>query len=302
MNDGKEPVVNREHKDQLFRLLFAEKEDRLSLYNAVNGTDYTNVDDLETRELSNAIYMKMKNDVSFVFQFQLNIYEHQSTPNPNMPIRSLYYLSDLLHGMIEDSKIYLQTPVLIPEPRFVVFYNGSAPYPMQGEYRLTDLYEKPSNDPQIEIKVRVININPGNNPQILQRCEKLYGYSEFIGRIRKGREQGMSLSDAVDWAINKCIRDGILENFLRKNQAEVKQMSIYEYDEERHIQLEREDAMKKGLTQGLLQERAHLASAVKHLMQQMELSAEDALSAMGIPEEEQKILLELISREETASE
>lgn len=78
--------VARNHKDRLFRMIFREKKELLSLYNAVNGTFYTNAEDLEIVTLENAIYMNMKNDLAFIMDSYLNLYEHQSTYSPNMPL------------------------------------------------------------------------------------------------------------------------------------------------------------------------------------------------------------------------
>ena len=107
------------------RALFAEKKHLLSLYNAVNGTDYTNEDDLEVNTLDNVIYMKMKNDISFLFGFSLNLYEHQSSMNPNMPPADLFYVADLLQKIVKDKNLYSSSRVGIPTPRFVMFYNGT---------------------------------------------------------------------------------------------------------------------------------------------------------------------------------
>ena len=89
-----ETTVNRNHKSSLFHLLFSERKELLSLYNAVNQTHYTNEADLEIHTLENAVYMKMKNDVSFILYTQLLMYEHQSTVNPNLPLRYLFYIID----------------------------------------------------------------------------------------------------------------------------------------------------------------------------------------------------------------
>ena len=121
--------MERCYRDRLFRMVFREKKNLLSLYNAVNGTHYTNEEDLEINTLENAIYMNMKNDISFVFDFYLNLYEHQSSFNPNMPLRNLFYLAKLLQGMVEEKRLYSSSIIKIPTPRFVVFYNGSQKEP-----------------------------------------------------------------------------------------------------------------------------------------------------------------------------
>ena len=105
-----ETNVKRNYKDTVFRMLFQEKETLLSLYNAVNGTDYNNPEDLEITTLQDAVYMNYKNDVSFVFDFVLNLYEHQSTINPNMPLRDLIYVTKAITGTDQGSgSIQFQT-------------------------------------------------------------------------------------------------------------------------------------------------------------------------------------------------
>ena len=117
--------VNRKYKDTLFRALFSERKHLLSLYNAVNETNYTNEEDLEINTLENVIYLKMKNDISFLFGFSLNLYEHQSSVNPNMPLRDLFYVADLLQKIVKDRNLYSSSLVGIPTPKFVMFYNGT---------------------------------------------------------------------------------------------------------------------------------------------------------------------------------
>ena len=86
-------TVNREHKDRLFKIIFQEKSDLLCLYNAINGTTYDNPDDLTITTMEDVIYISMKNDVSFLVDCRMNLYEHQSTYNPNMPLRGMFYFS-----------------------------------------------------------------------------------------------------------------------------------------------------------------------------------------------------------------
>lgn len=80
-------TVNREHKDTVFRMIYKEKKELLTLYNALNGTDYQNPEELTVTMLENAIYFGMKNDVSFLLDSRLMLYERQSTWNPNIPLR-----------------------------------------------------------------------------------------------------------------------------------------------------------------------------------------------------------------------
>ena len=112
------------HVLKLFRMLFSDRKNLLSLYNAVNGSSYEDPDALEIVTLENAVYMGMKNDLAFIVDTGLFLYEHQSTKNPNMPLRNLLYVADLYSVLTKDMFLYGELPVAIPEPRFVVFYNG----------------------------------------------------------------------------------------------------------------------------------------------------------------------------------
>ena len=146
--------VNRKYKDTLFRLLFSERKHLLSLYNAVNETNYTNEEDLEINTLENVIYLKMKNDISFLFGFSLNLYEHQSSVNPNMPLRDLFYVADLLQKIVKDRNLYSCQPCGDPTPKFVMFYNGTDEEAAQMELELSDAYMQKVGDPDLELKVQ----------------------------------------------------------------------------------------------------------------------------------------------------
>ena len=238
------------YKDSMFRMLYLDKKELLSLYNAVNGTDYTDVDSLEINTLQNAIYMNMKNDVSFLFNFQVNLYEHQSTVNPNMPLRDLFYVADLLQNYVKDCNLYGRSLIKIPAPRFIVFYNGREKQPEQRVYKLSDAFSKKQEKPELELIVTVLNINAGNNAEILGRCKTLREYMQYIERVRRYAEQ-MSIDEAVECAVAECISEGILADFLKRNRAEAIKVSIYEYNEELHLATVRSEGYEDGLSDGL---------------------------------------------------
>ena len=238
------------YKDSMFRMLYLDKKELLSLYNAVNGTDYTDVESLEINTLQNAIYMNMKNDVSFLFNFQVNLYEHQSTVNPNMPLRDLFYVADLLQNYVKDCNLYGRSLIKIPAPRFIVFYNGREKQPEQRVYKLSDAFSKKQEKPELELIVTVLNINAGNNAEILGRCKTLREYMQYIERVRRYAEQ-MSIDEAVERAVTECISEGILADFLKRNRAEAIKVSIYEYNEELHLATVRSEGYEDGLSDGL---------------------------------------------------
>ena len=222
------PKVNRNYKDTVFRHIFSEKEMLLDLYNAVNGTSYSDPDGLEINTLETAVYMKFKNDISFVFGTELYLYEHQATVNPNIPLRDLIYVTTLLQGMLTDKELYRTSRIRIPTPRFLVFYNGVQEQPEIVEYRLSELFECPTDTPELELTVKVLNINEGKNEAIVKASRYLHDYVRYVSIIRENMKS-MPLEEAVKAAIDTCIQEGILADYLRKNKAEVEAMSIFEY-------------------------------------------------------------------------
>lgn len=243
--------VLRVHKDTVFRMLFRDRDKLLSLFNAVNGTHYENPEKLQVHTLENAIYMNMKNDVSCMLDERLNLYEHQSTVNPNMPLRNLFYISRLYETLIRKEEIYGSRAVQLPNPHFIVFYNGEEEQPERRVMHLSSLYTKETREPGLELVVVQLNINEGYNEELKKSCEPLFGYMAYVGKVRKyQKEPGIPLNEAVDRSVNECIREGILADFFQKNRAEVIQMSIFEYDEEAHMRLIREEGREKGREEG----------------------------------------------------
>ena len=247
-------TVNRMFKDRLFRLAFQEKQDLLDLYNAVSNRQYTNPEELMITTLADAIYLGMKNDISFLVSDVLNLYEHQSSFNPNMPVRGLNYFSDTYRQFIDDKRldVYAETLIRLPIPQYIVFYNGTREEPDRQELRLSDAFLCQNSEEKgcLECRATMININYGHNRELMDRCKRLSDYSIFIDRVRKNEKSGMSLADAVNLAVDSCIEEGILADILRKNRAEVRDLILYEYDEQRQLALAREGAMKAGLAKG----------------------------------------------------
>ena len=233
--------TKRTYKDSVFRMLYSRKEELLSLYNALNGTDYQDPERLEVTTLENAIYMNMKNDVSFLLDAEMMLYEHQSTWNPNMPLRDLIYITRLLEKYVNGESLYASTPVRIPAPHFVVFYNGSSDVSEDVILKLSDAFEERKGshlerkEPELELKVHFLNINQGYNEELMERCRTLREYSEFVARIRRYAAGETAIEEAVDRAVTECIAEGILADFLRSQRAEVVAVSIFEYNEEEEL-------------------------------------------------------------------
>ena len=229
--------INRNYKDRLFIFLFGKEERKdftLQLYNALNNTNYTNIDDLSFNTLENIIYIKMKNDVSFVINNQINVYEHQSSYNPNMPLRMLLYISDLYSKELisEYNSLYSSVQLKIKEPNFIVFYNGSERKEEKIIMKLSDMYEDRKNEAKLELKVTMLNINYGKNQDILSKCKPLEEYSYFVDEIRKAHGTGANMAEAVEGAIMKLPEDSIIQPLLWANRAEVIDMILEEYNEE----------------------------------------------------------------------
>ncbi len=238
-------TVQRNQKDTLFRMLFREKKNLLSLYNALNKTIYTNVEDLEITTLENAVYMNYKNDISFVFDFRLMIYEHQSTVNPNMPLRDLIYVTKVLQSQTRDCNLYGSSLVRIPTPRFIVFYNGVDFQPELQTLKLSDAFETDQKQPELELLVSIYNINLGYNTELLDACHLLKEYAQYVEQVRIFAKE-LPFAAAVENAVTHCISNGILADFLSKNRAEAIAVSIFEYDEEKHLKNLREEGKKEG--------------------------------------------------------
>lgn len=274
------PVPNRNYKSSIFTMLFSDKRELLGLYNAVSGKDYKDPGLLEVNTLENAIYMAIKNDLSFVIDSQLSLYEHQSTYSPNLPLRMLLYLADLYADMTKNENLYGKKKVKIPPPQFIIFYNGVERQPDRRILRLSDLYEVEEEEHKLELEAVMLNVNAGHNRELLQSCKTLADYAEYTACIRKYAEE-MDTEDAVECAIVECIQEGILEEFLRKNRAEAKRMSIYEYDQARHIRQEREDAWEEGWSEGRDEGRQEEKRIVAARLAEMGMTAEQIAQAVG---------------------
>lgn len=203
-----EITVNRTFKSRIFAMLYRDKKELLDLYNAVTGKHYENPEEQEINTLENAIYMSMQNDVSFLIDSRLSLYEHQSTYNPNLPLRFLFYVADIYSALTKEAHL--------------------------------------DGTPKLELEAVMLNINPGHNKELLSACKSLHDYSEYTARVRRYSKE-MEIEDAVERAICECIEEGILSEFLSQNRMEAKSMSIYEYDAEKHIRQEREDAWEDGI-------------------------------------------------------
>ena len=328
---GHQPTTIRQYKDNVFCLLYRDKNNLLDLYNGLNDTNYTNVDDLTVTTLKGGVYMKYKNDASFVFGQDLYMFEQQSSRNPNMPLRFLHYLSDVYRQMYTNSDLHRSTMLKIPVPHFVTFYNGKQPLETESILRLSDMYEKKIDCPELELMVRVININTGAiinqklldtekndiingtnqsddfdksnkninvgnatnshtySSEFLSKCETLKDYMTFVNKVRvKTDVEKIDIRTAVIEAVDECIAENVLSEFFRNHREEVITVSIYEYDEEGHLEIVKEEGRqlgiaegeKLGIIKGEEKERSNGIKVFIKLCKDMNLSDEDTINKL----------------------
>lgn len=282
------PVINKEHKDRLFSFLFGSgerKEWTMSLYNAVNGTSHTDAEEIQFTTIQNAIYMGMKNDLSFTLFYVMNIYEQQSTFNPNMPVRQLMYAGKLYDKYIHMNSlnIYGKRAVRLPIPRLVVFYNGTDEEDDQ-ILSLSDAFARDGEtmEADLEARVRMVNINYGKNKSLLDSCQPLKEYAWLVERIRENQER-MGIEEAVDRAIDDMPEDFVTRQFLIGHKAEVKDMCITEYNEAETLRMIREEGREQGREEG--REEGREQGVMELLAKQVragDMSAEKAAQYAGI--------------------
>ena len=328
---GHQPTTIRQYKDNVFCLLYRDKNNLLDLYNGLNDTNYTNVDDLTVTTLKGGVYMKYKNDASFVFGQDLYMFEQQSSRNPNMPLQFLHYLSDVYRQMYNNSDLHRSTMLKIPVPHFVTFYNGKQPLEAESTLRLSDMYEKKMDCPELELIVRVININTGAiinkksldnekndiinginqsydfdksnkninagntinsrtySSEFLSKCETLKDYMTFVNKVRvKTDIEKIDIRTAVIEAVDECIAENVLSEFFRNHREEVITVSIYEYDEEGHLEIVKEEGRqlgiaegeKLGIIKGEEKERSNGIKVFIKLCKDMNLSDEDTINKL----------------------
>ena len=282
----KEPKANRNYKDTVFRMLFSDRKNLLSLYNAVNQTDYRNPEELEIVTLENAIYMGMKNDLAFIMDTNLYLYEHQSTYNPNMPLRDLFYICSEYQKLVDKKSLFSSTLQKIPAPNFIEFYNGSTVISDCTELRLSSAFECLTGEPKLELIVTVLNVNEGHNADLMQHCSMLKEYAQYVARVRHYASD-MPLNQAVKRAVDECIREGILAEFLARNRNEVISMSIFEYDKE----LEEKKLRKAEYEYGFAEGEKHAAIEIaKRMLKTNNFSLEEIAAFSGVSLDDVKIL------------
>lgn len=247
--------TRKTYKDTVFRRLFGDSENKgalLSLYNALNGTEYTDPSELTINTIEDTIYMGIKNDISCIIDCHMVLLEQQSTYNPNMPLRGLMYFGKLYDQFIKTNRknIYSSQLIQIPTPRYFVFYNGTKKTEDQVNLRLSDAFIHPDSGGDFEWTAVMININSGYNQALMESCTLLREYVQFIDQVRFYLKKRYPVDEAVNAAVDDCIQNNILKNFLIKNKSEVIDMCLTEYDEAETMQLFLEEGIEIGDKRG----------------------------------------------------
>ncbi|MCI9232375.1 MAG: hypothetical protein HFH97_14550 [Lachnospiraceae bacterium] len=242
---------NREYKSDVFGMLMEEPGYALEVYNALNQSDYRDPGLVEVCSLERGISLSVRNDAAFILDMNLSVYEHESTICPNMPLRALIYVTNILEQWVKKRNIYGRKLVKIPTPRFAVFYNGVEEQPEQYQLKLSDAYANRMEEPELELTCTVYNINSGKNRELLSECPVLEQYMVFVRYVREGLEMHpkKDLAKAIDGAIDRCIEEGVLREFLMKRREEVTKVTQLDYTFDRRIELEREDAREEALAE-----------------------------------------------------
>lgn len=254
--------ANRLYKDRVFKFIFGNPENKewtLSLYNAVNGSNYRNPDDIQFNTIEDAVYMSMKNDVSFIILDEMNLWEHQSSFNPNMPMRFLTYGTQLYEKYTATSGYYKFSRKLqrLPKPHCICFYNGTEEQPEQQILKLSDAF---GGEGDIEVKVKMLNVNYGKNRALMETCQPLREYAWLVDRVREHQRVMQNLEAAVDASIDEMPDSFVIRTLIEAHRAGVKKMFLTEYDEEKMKEQERKEAFADGVDAGVAEANERVAA------------------------------------------
>ena len=240
---------NREYRSDVFSMLMADKKNALQVYNALNGTRYDDPELVEIHTMDKGVSLSIRNDSAIVVDSSLSLYEHQSTVCPNMPLRSLFYVSNILRRMTKDEDIFGSGRIPIPLPRFAVFYNGTKDMPCEWEERLSDAFLKKTDKPELELVCKVYNINQDKGKKLLDSCTILHDYMMFVDYVRLYLQEN-ELRDAINAAIDRCIQEEIQPDFFKENREEILRMAELDFTFERRLELGVKSALKQGKEEG----------------------------------------------------
>ena len=268
--------MSREYKSDTFSMLMENKAYALEVYNALNDTHYTDPEVVEVIELDKGVSLSVRNDASFIVDMSINFYEHQSTYNPNMPLRSLIYMVNTLEDWLKrnEKDLFGRKLIQIPTPHLVTFYNGTESRPEYEELCLSKAFFRSTNRPELEVICRVYNINPPFNEDLKNRSVVLWGYTCFVEKVRAYQRQGRKVEEAVETAIDECINEHILKDFFLTRKDEVMKMTHLDYTWEQREKLIYRDGEAQGI------------SRIVANMLVLKIPEEDILRLTGLSKEE----------------
>ncbi len=242
---------NKKYQDTVFHKLFSTREAALELFNALEGTHYTEDTEIEITTLDNVLYLERKNDLGFTIASSfIFLGEQQSTINPNMPLRFLGYITYSYEKLVAQKSLYSRKKLLLPTPIFYVFYTGDEPWDTK-TLKLSDCYMEKPPENSLELVVKIINLRYNKDNEILKRSKTLAGYSMLITRIKDGLRAGNPLETSIQKAIKSCIEDGYLTAFLQQYGEEIGKMKFYEFSQKEYEDLLAEESFEAGMEEGL---------------------------------------------------
>jgi len=318
-------------------LIFGREENKrwtLSLYNAIHGTSHDDLSGITINTIEDVVYMGMKNDLSILVSETVSLYramelyEQQSSYNPNMPVREFMYAGKLYDKYIYSAKLnrYGKSLMPLPLPKLVVFYNGEDEKEDDTILSLSDAFkaeirqnvirrhsgkkEAPDSaeisaevetifreaSPDIEVRVRMININHGHSSKILSACRPLEEYAWFIAQARENLAadrlgNGESRSEpgsSIDRAIDAMPEHFEIKKYITANRAEVRDMCLTEYNETETMEMLRQEAIQEGRQEGLQEGRQEglqeaMLLNIRNLMSSTGWTADKAMELLKIP-------------------
>jgi hypothetical protein len=279
--------TNRNYKDTVFTSFFSEKENLISAYNALAGTNYPLDTELRMHTLENVLYGAQRNDLAFeIGNRYIVLIEHQSTINENMPLRLLAYIARVYERLVPKKRLYQKKAQLIPEPEFFVIYNGSTPYPEKTTLKLSDLFMQHDRPPALELSVPVYNIADGKNEELLKRSKSLSDYATFVNIVKSNIRIGLTQDESIKKAIDDCRKNGIMKTYLAAHDREVRNMLITEFDVDEYIQVSKEEGFEEGREEGREEGAASKAKEMARGMKADGMSLDLIVKYTGLSEEE----------------
>ncbi len=287
MEDSEKEVVNPKYKDRLFKFIFGENTEqskrwRLQLYNALNETNFTDPDELQINTIENVVYISMHNDISFLVDTEMNLFEEQSSYNPNMPLRGYMYFSILYQTYLttKDQNLISSTRIMIPTPKFYVFYHGGPKQPERWKMRLSDSFLSKDDSGDFQWTATIINLHPNHNAALNKSCIPLYHYVKFVSMITANKKAGLENKDAIVKAVDQSIQEELLEGFFKIHRAEVIGMCLAEVSEEEQRRIWHKDGFTEGEQKGRSEKAVEAAC---NLLKMNILSPEQIAQAQGLP-------------------